>query len=179
MKKIIASMLITLSMAFSVAAQQTYTVDSGFERFSWDGGVGTTSDQGGFSFNLATDGELTVTDAFFFGDRFDILVNTLSVGQTSAVANVGASVGADPVAAIAAGFSNATIALAAGAYVVDFALFQDAIDVDTNQPFSSGAAFFRVSTVSAVPEPATWLMMIFGFGLTGFALRRRRNTIKA
>jgi hypothetical protein len=29
-------------------------------------------------------------------------------------------------------------------------------------------------TVTAVPEPATWAMMIAGFGLTGAALRRRR-----
>jgi hypothetical protein len=27
---------------------------------------------------------------------------------------------------------------------------------------------------SAVPEPATWLMLIAGFGLTGAALRRRQ-----
>lgn len=29
-------------------------------------------------------------------------------------------------------------------------------------------------TVSAVPEPATWGMMIAGFGIAGYALRRRR-----
>ena len=29
------------------------------------------------------------------------------------------------------------------------------------------------STISAAPEPATWGMMILGFGLVGFALRRR------
>ncbi|WCL54801.1 PEPxxWA-CTERM sorting domain-containing protein [Gimibacter soli] len=34
---------------------------------------------------------------------------------------------------------------------------------------------FRVAglTVSAIPEPATWLMMIMGFGLVGIASRRR------
>jgi hypothetical protein len=30
--------------------------------------------------------------------------------------------------------------------------------------------------VSAVPEPATWAMMITGFGLAGVAIRRRRTT---
>ncbi|WP_374654972.1 PEPxxWA-CTERM sorting domain-containing protein [Phenylobacterium sp.] len=29
-------------------------------------------------------------------------------------------------------------------------------------------------TISAIPEPATWAMMITGFGLTGLAIRRRR-----
>ena len=31
-------------------------------------------------------------------------------------------------------------------------------------------------SVSAVPEPATWAMMITGFGLAGTAIRRRRST---
>ena len=31
-------------------------------------------------------------------------------------------------------------------------------------------------SVSAVPEPATWAMMITGFGLAGTAIRRRRTT---
>ena len=30
-----------------------------------------------------------------------------------------------------------------------------------------------VTAVSAVPEPSTWFMMLTGFGLAGFALRRR------
>ncbi|UTW56561.1 PEPxxWA-CTERM sorting domain-containing protein [Kordiimonas sp. SCSIO 12610] len=37
----------------------------------------------------------------------------------------------------------------------------------------------RAAAVSAVPEPATWLMMIFGFSLTGVALQRRRRAITA
>jgi len=33
------------------------------------------------------------------------------------------------------------------------------------------------STTPAVPEPATWAMLIAGFGLVGSAARRRRNTL--
>lgn len=36
-----------------------------------------------------------------------------------------------------------------------------------------GAALDNVS-VAAVPEPATWAMMILGFGFAGFAMRRRQ-----
>lgn len=31
---------------------------------------------------------------------------------------------------------------------------------------------------SAVPEPATWAMMLFGFGAVGFGMRRRRNKVQ-
>ena len=39
-----------------------------------------------------------------------------------------------------------------------------------NGSFGGNATFIP----SAVPEPATWAMMLFGFGATGVALRRRR-----
>lgn len=35
-----------------------------------------------------------------------------------------------------------------------------------------------VSTAGAVPEPATWAMLIVGMGATGFAMRRRRVTTR-
>jgi hypothetical protein len=44
---------------------------------------------------------------------------------------------------------------------------------------SSGNSFEfdNIATTSAVPEPATWAMMITGFGLAGAAMRRRRATL--
>ena len=32
-----------------------------------------------------------------------------------------------------------------------------------------------VSKVGAIPEPATWMMMLFGFGVVGAAMRRRKT----
>ncbi len=47
--------------------------------------------------------------------------------------------------------------------------------------FGTGANGLRISTgdlttpvTAAVPEPATWAMMLMGFGAMGFALRRRK-----
>lgn len=34
-----------------------------------------------------------------------------------------------------------------------------------------------VAVLSAVPEPQTWAMMVFGFGLIGYAMRRRRYSV--
>lgn len=43
-----------------------------------------------------------------------------------------------------------------------------------NNPGWSHITFFDTG-VPAVPEPATWAMMVGGFGAMGFALRRRRK----
>lgn len=34
---------------------------------------------------------------------------------------------------------------------------------------------FRLDAAGAVPEPATWAMLVAGFGVIGFAMRRRNN----
>jgi hypothetical protein len=39
-----------------------------------------------------------------------------------------------------------------------------------NSPF-----FLRQSGIDVIPEPATWAMLIAGFGMVGFALRRRKG----
>jgi hypothetical protein len=42
-----------------------------------------------------------------------------------------------------------------------------------------GALFENLSFTNAVPEPASWAMMIAGFGLTGAVMRRRRDMLVA
>jgi hypothetical protein len=39
-----------------------------------------------------------------------------------------------------------------------------------------GLRSFRFDVAAPVPEPATWAMMLLGFGLIGFAVRRQRRT---
>jgi len=45
-----------------------------------------------------------------------------------------------------------------------------------NGAYGGQATFTPVT--SAVPEPATWAMMIMGFGVVGYAMRRRRTTVR-
>jgi hypothetical protein len=48
------------------------------------------------------------------------------------------------------------------------------ITLDNVQGFSN-AALYTTGTPPAVPEPATWGMMLMGFGVAGYAMRRRRQ----
>ena len=36
-----------------------------------------------------------------------------------------------------------------------------------------------IRQATAVPEPATWAMMLIGFGAVGFAMRRRQKPVLA
>jgi hypothetical protein len=61
--------------------------------------------------------------------------------------------------------------------VVSDIAFTKVLAVQTNNPGVADA--FGIDDISyngVVPEPATWAMMIMGFGLVGFAARRRRAT---
>ena len=45
-------------------------------------------------------------------------------------------------------------------------------------PFQTGPYTINISQDGAVPEPTTWAMILFGFGATGLAMRRRRATLQ-
>lgn len=49
--------------------------------------------------------------------------------------------------------------------------------ISSTGPFISSLA--TASAVPAVPEPAGWAMMLLGFGLTGFVIRRSRRSSPA
>jgi len=52
-------------------------------------------------------------------------------------------------------------------------------DLDAVRVFSGVASYREASvTSSAAPEPASWLMMVGGFGLLGAAMRRNRATVR-
>ncbi len=48
-------------------------------------------------------------------------------------------------------------------------------DLPTNVTMTSASSKFlsAAASNSAVPEPTTWMMMIVGFGVIGYALRRK------
>jgi hypothetical protein len=48
-----------------------------------------------------------------------------------------------------------------------------------DEPIHSGMVTITQVPASAVPEPATWAMMLLGFGAIGLAMRRRKATAVA
>lgn len=48
-------------------------------------------------------------------------------------------------------------------------------DQITGQDDNHDDLVIRATVSQAVPEPATWAMMLMGFGVVGFSMRRRRN----
>lgn len=45
-----------------------------------------------------------------------------------------------------------------------------------NGSFSGSTAFTAAAATGAVPEPATWAMMLLGFGAVGYGMRRQRRS---
>lgn len=68
------------------------------------------------------------------------------------------------------GLGNRTIL-----YLFDFGAAGANSIVLNTQGWSNGVLITPPGT--AVPEPATWAMMLMGFGVAGFALRRRRPAL--
>lgn len=44
--------------------------------------------------------------------------------------------------------------------------------------YDTGQGNYTLTISNAIPEPATWAMMLIGFGAVGFAMRRRRAHIE-
>lgn len=159
--------------AFVPANAAVLTPDSGPEFGTWTrfffGGVGSpiTDSATGDDFwtvTLATAGELHVTDAFVIGDQWELFVDGSSVGVSGAF-DLGGPETTDPNIAFGGDvYSWLSYALAPGTYTI--------AGTTIASPTGSGGAFIRVVS-GAVPEPASWALMIAGFGMVGAAVRRR------
>jgi hypothetical protein len=143
--------------------------------------------QSPWTITLTGTGTLTVTDVEASGDRFELLDNGvlmtpasspftaagqnpgqagLSGGLTS-VPSSGDYVGENINSALGdANFSSGTFALNSGTNNIT-GVYLGGV--------GAGDFDFIAESVSAVPEPATWAMLLFGVGAVGLLLRSRRR----
>jgi hypothetical protein len=117
-------------------------------------------------------GTLTVVDAGFAGDTFQVKNGAQILGTTgAATANYPTSIGLDFDAALAnPSYSRGVYTLPSGAYSITGSLVNSVIV--GGQALNSTVGGINL-TVSAVPEPATALSLLAGLGLLASRVRRR------
>lgn len=127
-----------------------------------------------FDFTIAAGqlGTLTVVDAGFAGDRFDVYGNGTLLGRTSAAtASYPTSIGLDFDAAMAdPAYSRASYTFGVGTWHVS-GLLAESVLVD-GLPLNATVGGLRLE-VSPVPEPAPAVMLCVGLALVAVARRRR------
>lgn len=121
-----------------------------------------------WTITLSKAATLTVTDLETSGDQFTLYDNGVLLGTTSTPNPYGSYVGECVSCALAdPNFSHGTFTLAAGTNVIT-GTFDGVI--------GNGDGAFEVS---GVPEPASWALMLLGFGGLGVAMRSRRKSAAA
>lgn len=168
-RKLLAGAAIVGSLFAANAQAATLVVDGGWSKFYF-GGPGSSIYEPGtgdlsYDFVLGDAATLKVTDAFDSGDVFQIFDNGVSLFTTGAF-DLGGPTSSDADTAFAGTtYSHGFIVLSAGSHSIT--------GIATASPTGSGGSYIELTKGGAVPEPATWAMMIAGFGMVGCMARRR------
>ncbi len=139
-----------------------------------------------FMFALAGLNGATVTGATLSVTQYNVAAPlTLRLGDASALANAGELLptGATSAAIFQAlgvgGFGDFALTPGYSGAQLDFALNGAAINA-INQDIANGDSYFAIGgSVSGVPEPTTWAMLILGLGAIGVSLRQRKAALAA
>ena len=176
MRRQILVLLGAAAFTFGTAANAAVTVDdTSFEATDGPDTTGTTTTIGYTDTDLDNPSFsefLTFTNDLAGVYSLTLSTSSLSVDFTSAILTLTSD--GSTVATLTSGFDNGTtefwqvsdVNLGSGQYTLT-------ITGDNND---TGALEGSITiNANAVPEPATWAMMLLGFGAVGFSMRRRRR----
>lgn len=124
-----------------------------------------------YDFTLTQAAQLNVVDTLGIGDVFALYNKGSLIGTTGAFNIIGALT-TDPDTAFNGNtYSKLSVTLAPGDYSISGKLAATSL--------LGGSAYIQLKSVgAAVPEPATWALMILGFGAVGYAMRRRERSAR-
>ncbi|WP_341207097.1 FxDxF family PEP-CTERM protein [uncultured Sphingomonas sp.] len=166
MKKIFATAVAAATFAVSAPAMAVTNIDLGptgsdvqFGSFTISGTSGTGLSQD-FTFNVPSEGIVSAS-----GTATISLATNSAIQLTSIVLN-----GISKAATLSADGSAYQAAIN---NIVTNANNPQTLRVNYNVTGRGGIATGTVSWTSAVPEPGSWALMILGFGIVGYAMRRR------
>lgn len=163
--------------------------DSGPANYTFSGGAGPASltfnlegyisldgDGNGFTdtFQAMLNGTTFLSGAFDLGGGGSNVLFTSPAGTTFTVTPVGN--GSPTFGGGLASFST-TLNLIEGLNTLSFS-FIGPLQGAGDEGWGINSVLVDGNAVAAVPEPATWAMMILGFGLVGATLRYRRRSTK-
>ena len=157
------------------AAGDTYDSASGSGTITAGGQTGPLWQAGNNVTSPVTTTTLSSADAYSFtapisfnilteNEYFNILVNGTQVGTFTV----------DPGMTSVSG-SGSLASILGPDFQVAFIVAQTVDPGDGSIKFSDGGTFTLSGAAGAVPEPATWALMLLGFGGIGVAMRRRRQ----
>ncbi len=149
------------------------TAESGTS--AWFDIEGDHADTVSFDFTTTQAVWLTVVDAGFTGDTFQVLDGNVVLGTTSVpgAANYPGLTFDFDEAWADGNFSRGTYLLQAGTHHITGWLAQSALD-DGGVPINATFAGLKLE-VAAVPEPSSWLLALSGLAFVASLARRRFN----
>lgn len=167
-----ASIVAVLAFAVPAQAGHIFVTNVGIGGSALDSISGPTNP----ILNVTQGGSLNFTgDMLGQSDTLNVVINGVS-GLSQNAFSIAFGGGN---ASFSQGITFNTAGVFNGLVTYDFpSSFPDYIAPD-GQQFSERTLGFTVNVSGAVPEPASWALMIAGFGLTGAAMRRRRVVVAA
>ncbi len=176
MRKAALALIGATGLGLASAANATITVDAASMSYtgpsSLDGGITTTIGYSEAGLTSPTFTEwLTFTDTLAAIDSVTLSTSSASVDFTSAYLTPDGGVTQYALSFVGAIGANEfwgldDTLLGPGTYTL----------VINGNNSSTGTLGGTITITQSVPEPATWAMMILGFGAVGFVLRRKRRS---